>query len=565
MAALQARRHARLARRADRAAGRDRRDRLDRLQGRLQGHGGRRRHRPGASTAGSPRRCRTPGSRTPTSPTPRPTPRSSPTATASPGTRRSTRSPTSRRSRSRRARSTSSRRASARVAARCSPATTTASERGIEMYGGGQIELGVGRGQIQLLASLFHPDGVNDIAPVGLRLGRVPHRSPPARSIPTPSPPACAGGRRISSYAAQSSARSRWRASRRSPRCRGSRRAPTRSSRPRRASAPPRRRSSAPAPPSGWTPSARASTSAPRRRRAPAAAAARPPAGARLQRAHVLHPRRHAAHRRAQRGARAVAVRGDLGDARRRRGRGARRPHGPRRGGHRPARVRPGALRRPRSVPRVRPRSRRAAVPRGLRHHPSARASSRSRDPARRPFHARQAELGAEFSRAPAGSGRAGTSQRAADRRRALARGAWETRNWSPIGGAEHMATASAPASIWTSRRSSRSRSRGAGALAYLQRLAANDVDRPSGTSSTPRCSRREGGITCDLTVTRVAEEEFFVVDGGAVGRHDLADAPPPAAGRLGRAGGRDVGLCCLGLWGPRAQDDRRLGRGGDI
>jgi L-alanine-DL-glutamate epimerase-like enolase superfamily enzyme len=39
--------------------------------------------------------------------------------------------------------------------------------KGIEMYGGGQIELGVGRGQIQILASLFHPDGVNDIAPSG--------------------------------------------------------------------------------------------------------------------------------------------------------------------------------------------------------------------------------------------------------------------------------------------------------------------------------------------------------------------------------------------------------------
>jgi len=39
--------------------------------------------------------------------------------------------------------------------------------QGIEMYGGGQIELGVGRGQIQILAALFHPDGVNDIAPSG--------------------------------------------------------------------------------------------------------------------------------------------------------------------------------------------------------------------------------------------------------------------------------------------------------------------------------------------------------------------------------------------------------------
>jgi hypothetical protein len=38
-------------------------------------------------------------------------------------------------------------------------------EHGNELYGGGQFELGPGRGQIQLLASLFHPDGPNDVAP----------------------------------------------------------------------------------------------------------------------------------------------------------------------------------------------------------------------------------------------------------------------------------------------------------------------------------------------------------------------------------------------------------------
>ena len=43
----------------------------------------------------------------------------------------------------------------------------TCAERGIGMYGGGQFELGVGRGHIQYLASLFHPDGPNDVAPTG--------------------------------------------------------------------------------------------------------------------------------------------------------------------------------------------------------------------------------------------------------------------------------------------------------------------------------------------------------------------------------------------------------------
>jgi L-alanine-DL-glutamate epimerase-like enolase superfamily enzyme len=40
-------------------------------------------------------------------------------------------------------------------------------ERGIGAYGGGQFELDAGRGQIQYLASLFHPEGQNDIAPGG--------------------------------------------------------------------------------------------------------------------------------------------------------------------------------------------------------------------------------------------------------------------------------------------------------------------------------------------------------------------------------------------------------------
>jgi hypothetical protein len=38
---------------------------------------------------------------------------------------------------------------------------------GIGLYGGGQSELGVGRGQLHLLASLFHPGASNDIAPAG--------------------------------------------------------------------------------------------------------------------------------------------------------------------------------------------------------------------------------------------------------------------------------------------------------------------------------------------------------------------------------------------------------------
>ena len=45
------------------------------------------------------------------------------------------------------------------------------SDAEIALYGGGQWELGPGRGQIQLLAALFHPDGPNDVAPGGYNAG----------------------------------------------------------------------------------------------------------------------------------------------------------------------------------------------------------------------------------------------------------------------------------------------------------------------------------------------------------------------------------------------------------
>jgi len=47
-------------------------------------------------------------------------------------------------------------------------------QQGIGMYGGGQFELGVGRGHIQYLASIFHPDTPNDVAPGGYNDPAVP-------------------------------------------------------------------------------------------------------------------------------------------------------------------------------------------------------------------------------------------------------------------------------------------------------------------------------------------------------------------------------------------------------
>jgi hypothetical protein len=60
-------------------------------------------------------------------------------------------------------------------------------ERGIGAYGGGQFELGPGRGQAQYLASLFHPDTPNDLAPVGFNQNDPPRGLPESPLPPTPS------------------------------------------------------------------------------------------------------------------------------------------------------------------------------------------------------------------------------------------------------------------------------------------------------------------------------------------------------------------------------------------
>jgi hypothetical protein len=66
--------------------------------------------------------------------------------------------------------------------------------RGLITYGGGMGELDVGRGQIQLLASLFHPDGPNDVAPSGFNADTP---APGLPASPLPANPAPTGFRRV--------------------------------------------------------------------------------------------------------------------------------------------------------------------------------------------------------------------------------------------------------------------------------------------------------------------------------------------------------------------------------
>jgi hypothetical protein len=58
----------------------------------------------------------------------------------------------------------------------------------IPTYGGGQAELGPGRGHIQILAALFHPDEPNDVAPSGYDWIDFPEDLPPSPLAPNLEP-----------------------------------------------------------------------------------------------------------------------------------------------------------------------------------------------------------------------------------------------------------------------------------------------------------------------------------------------------------------------------------------
>jgi 4-methylaminobutanoate oxidase (formaldehyde-forming) len=64
------------------------------------------------------------------------------------------------------------------------------------------------------------------------------------------------------------------------------------------------------------------------------------------------------------------------------------------------------------------------------------------------------------------------------------------------------------------------------------------------------------GGIECDFTVTRLAEDRFRIVTGTAFGRHDLAwirqHAPEDGSVAVEDVTSR---FACLGLWGPAARE----------
>ncbi|MGH2635870.1 MAG: GcvT family protein [Actinomycetota bacterium] len=183
------------------------------------------------------------------------------------------------------------------------------------------------------------------------------------------------------------------------------------------------------------------------------------------------------------------------------------------------------------------------------------------------PFYSRHVELGAEFV-----TGAGWERPQWLEANRSLLTGApwerreaWAARFWSPIEGAEHLATRSA-AALFDLTPFAKLDIQGPDALAYLERICANRIDRPPGSIVYSAMLTPRGGIRCDLTVIRKGDDLFRVITGGGSGQHDLAWMRAQLRdGERVSITERTGSLFALGLWGPRAREILRAVTDADV
>ncbi len=123
-------------------------------------------------------------------------------------------------------------------------------------------------------------------------------------------------------------------------------------------------------------------------------------------------------------------------------------------------------------------------------------------------------------ARSPAGSGSTGTSRTRPAATSRCARAAGPASTGRPRSAPSTWRRARAPGSS-TRARSRSWRSSGPGAAALVERLCDNRVAREPGKITYTQMLNSRGGIECDFTVARLAEERFSIVTGTAFGNHD--------------------------------------------
>lgn len=104
----------------------------------------------------------------------------------------------------------------------------------------------------------------------------------------------------------------------------------------------------------------------------------------------------------------------------------------------------------------------------------------------------------------------------------------------------------------------------GHGVFESLQRIAANDLDKPPGSCVYTQLCNEAGGIEADLTIMRIGHDRFYIVTGSAFGRRDSnwIERHLTSGARL-----REVTSerCVINLVGPKARDVLASVTGDDV
>jgi glycine cleavage system aminomethyltransferase T/glycine/D-amino acid oxidase-like deaminating enzyme len=170
------------------------------------------------------------------------------------------------------------------------------------------------------------------------------------------------------------------------------------------------------------------------------------------------------------------------------------------------------------------------------------------------PVYARLAELGAAFGEKSGWERANWFEPNAVHGDESLRPRGWAGRLWSPAIEAEHRACRE-HAAVFDLTSFAKIEVRGAGAAAYLETLTDNRVARGVGMLTYTQMLNEGGGIECDFTITRLADDRFRVITGTAFGQHDLSwirdHAPVDGSVQV-----EDVtsAYACIGLWGPAAR-----------
>jgi glycine cleavage system aminomethyltransferase T/glycine/D-amino acid oxidase-like deaminating enzyme len=131
----------------------------------------------------------------------------------------------------------------------------------------------------------------------------------------------------------------------------------------------------------------------------------------------------------------------------------------------------------------------------------------------------------------------------------------WAGQHWSPAIGAEHRATREGVA-IFDETSFAKMEIDGPGAAEYVESLCDNRVAREVGKLTYTQMLNSRGGIECDFTVARLADDRFSIVTGTAFGNHDrewIRKHIP--AGSEVRVHDTTSQWACFGIWGPKARE----------